>query len=434
VRQAAIVGVVLFFSLITAYYLLRKLRHKHKDPKYIPTQFLKKRWLAWEPHKVSSSRSNNDHLEPIAEAGRDHNGRQAPANFDAATANAIRHAGGGVDRNTSVRSVMTLPAYNPKAGDTEQVLGREGERGGIDVVIEYPEDEIISEQRRDEEMEALYQVRLARRTEAQDREERRRLRREARDRNDWVALEELRTRGRASSGSSNIDSLRAEHDRIRARERAVSSVSYGDLGVARHDGTRIRANSEESERPLLGDAASIAASSRHHRRDRSASSVLSINTMDSDFPSPRLPRSITDSRPESPGMGRPSGSGNMSSPELIDVERDLGDDGIPGHSPPEYEDITLEDGREAPPEYFVAADVHESDLVAQPASATVPSGGEDTVETLNSAPMRDDRRISRGVGGVPQLPSLRLANLPSIIVDTGTPTAGPRSEEGRPQL
>ncbi|KAF5868110.1 uncharacterized protein Bfra_007305 [Botrytis fragariae] len=48
---------------------------------------------------------------------------------------------------------------------------------------------------------------------------------------------------------------------------------------------------------------------------------------------------------------------------------------------------------------------------------------------------RDERRTStrstRGVGGIPQLPSLRLGSLPSIHVDPGSPmTMGPTEEEG----
>jgi hypothetical protein len=54
------------------------------------------------------------------------------------------------DRNTSVRSVMTLPAYRQKATDTEQVLGREGERDGIDVVVEFPTAEDEEAMRDDE--------------------------------------------------------------------------------------------------------------------------------------------------------------------------------------------------------------------------------------------------------------------------------------------
>ncbi|CAI4214537.1 unnamed protein product [Parascedosporium putredinis] len=134
-----------------------------------------------------------------------------------------------------------------------------GERDGVDVVVELPTEEDL-EALRDNEMEAMYHIRQARRLEIEEREERRRLRREARRRNDVVALEVLRARGRAASNNSVVDVLRQDHERIRdERQRTVSSVSYADLGVARHDGTRIRANSTESERVgLLSDAASIA--------------------------------------------------------------------------------------------------------------------------------------------------------------------------------
>ncbi len=189
-----------------------------------------------------------------------------------------------VDRNTSLRSIMTLPAYRQKPSEEEHVLGREGERDGIDVVVELPtaEDE---EALREDEMDALYQIRLARRRQLAEREERRQARREARLRHDIVALQEIRdqTRVAAEGAVQEIEELRGEHERQKdKRHRAVSSVSYHDVGIARHDGSRIRANSTESERVgLLSDAASIALSARSpsslgHRRDRSASSVLSI--------------------------------------------------------------------------------------------------------------------------------------------------------------
>jgi hypothetical protein len=195
---------------------------------------------------------------------------------------------GGVDRNTSVRSVLTLPAYRIQPNDQEQVLGREGERDGVDIVVELPTEE-TEEAMREDEMDALYQIRLARRRQIAEREERRQRRRDARERNDHVALEALRRerQGGASSAADEVEELRREHSRLKAtRQRAVSSVSYHDVGIARADGTRIRANSTESERiGLLSDAASIAASanstgpgSLFHRRDRSASSALSIDT------------------------------------------------------------------------------------------------------------------------------------------------------------
>ncbi len=418
--------------MVILYFYLRTVRDKHKDPKYVPTQFLKKRWVRWRANNPKSSyrHSTTDHLEPISESSTLSNNRasrvrQASTISNTASGNTTQHVdevvGAGVDRNTSVRSVMTLPAYRPAPGESEQVLGREGERAGIDIVVEYPEtvDE-IEEQRREEEMEALYQVRLARRTEAAEREELRRLRREARERNDWVALEEIRARTRAASnarGSGALEELRAEHARLRDRQRSSSSVNYADLGVARHDGTRIRANSEESERPLLGDAASMASS--YHRRDRSASSVLSI---DSDLPSPGLTRSRTNSRAES-NLRRDSTapSGAMSSPELVDAEHDIGDEDFPTHSPPEYEDIALQDAMppaEAPPDYS-------SPVGARAPELQLPIQGATEPQSITSTP----RPAGRGVGGTPQLPSLRLSALPSIVVDTPTPISSRTSAE-----
>jgi hypothetical protein len=270
---------------------------------------------------------------------------------------------------------MTLPVYRPKATENERVLGREGERDGIDVVVEMTTAE-QEEELRDEEMESMYQIRAARRRQITDREERRRLRREARETNDVVALRDLREQTRSSNArnTSEIDDLRHEHDRIReTRQRAVSSVSYLDVGVARADGTRVRANSTEStERVgLLSDAASIAASaadnhppSLFHRRDRSASTTLSIDTARTlaDRPdSPHFPGSASayslaithsarsHSRNPSgatiPGMAPHPSPRAGSSPEIIDAEdADLGDSGMMMMPPPPgYDEVSLAD-------------------------------------------------------------------------------------------
>ena len=196
----------------------------------------------------------------------------------------------GVDRNTSVRSVMTLPAYTPAARENERILGREGERGGIDTVVEFPETQDDEEGRREDEMESLYQIRLARRQEAREREERRQQRREARQRGDIEALGEVRRRAEAAAEESRSQVLIAEHQ-TKNRDRRVSSVQYATLGVARHDGTRLRANSSESDnRPLLDSAASIsgqstrsgAPSNNTHLRGPSASSLHSVSSRASD--------------------------------------------------------------------------------------------------------------------------------------------------------
>lgn len=207
----------------------------------------------------------------------------------------------GVNRNTSVRSVMTLPAYSHSVRENERVLGREGERAGMDNVIELPETADDEEIQRNEEMESLYQIRLARRAEAAEREARRQARREARARGDHIALAEIRRRAEEAADLSVSHMLIAEHQ-SRNRDRRVSSVAYGDLGVARHDGTRLRANSHDSDnRPLLDNAASISGISSHglgndstntldtHHRGLSVtsiarSSVDSRASDDSEFP------------------------------------------------------------------------------------------------------------------------------------------------------
>jgi hypothetical protein len=279
-----------------------------------------------------------------------------------------------------------------------------------------------------------------------------------------------------------VEDLRAEHDRIKKeRQRAVSSVSYAELGVARHDGTRLRANSTESERQgLLGDAASIAASSHYHRRDRSASSVLSLDTMNDDLPSPRMTRSRANSGAAS-SVGRPShqserpgtaGTRAGSSPEMIEH------DDIPPNSPPGYENISLDTPHdeiqtnplEPPPDYSSpvlargeANPSIESELPPASPPTSPPTSQFNRHSTGEVSPLdsrrqsaassrRESRRGSAhigqlvsesrtsssnssrgsrrsGVDGLPQLPSLRLAQLPSIQVDPGSPRVGRVQEE-----
>lgn len=163
-----------------------------------------------------------------------------------------------VRRQTSVRSIMTLPAYSSSVRENEQVLAREGERDGVDVVVELPETEQEEEEQREEEMESLYQIRQMRRAEAAEREDRRRRRHEARARGDFAEVERIQQEARTATHQTDAAVMIADHQaRMGQRERRVSSVSYAELGVARHDGTRIRANSNDSDRPLLGSAASI---------------------------------------------------------------------------------------------------------------------------------------------------------------------------------
>lgn len=299
---------------------------------------------------------------------------------------------------------MTLPPYRPDPTSTERVIAREGERDGVDVVVELPTEEDL-EALRDEEMEAMYQIRQARRQEIAEREERRRLRREARERNDVVALQTIRAQARAANNNSVVNVLREDHNRIRdQRQRTVSSVQYADIGVARHDGTRIRANSTESERVgLLSDAASISISNRSGARspdDRGRRT--SVLTVDSDLPSPSLQQR----------RSRASSAGSAM------AEADVGDSGMPPYSPPGYEDVPLDGDNsgtttpiaEPPPGYPGGPHPAEARAAQEGAEEAAGEGG-------NEDETRERRTSRRGVDGVPQLPSLRLNRIPQIVIE-----------------
>jgi hypothetical protein len=185
-----------------------------------------------------------------------------------------------VRRETSVRSVITLPAYSSSPKPTEQVIAREGERGGMDVVVEFPETAEEEETRREDLMESLYQMRQQRRQEIAEREARREERREARARGDYVRLEQLRMESRvraqdhssANGSNTNLSSVtNLTEQQNRGRDRRISSVSYAALGYVRHDGSRVRTTSPDADsRPLLSNAATI----NTDAPDRSSTSSL----------------------------------------------------------------------------------------------------------------------------------------------------------------
>ncbi|KAJ4422739.1 hypothetical protein N0V82_002636 [Gnomoniopsis sp. IMI 355080] len=473
------VVVIVVVVAVCLYLVLRIYRSRNADPRYLPKP-LKKLWVKWD---VSAHHSNTKYSrtgdadddgfnrrmrmrhtqDNLEEALQDVNAQRAMA-----AASMAAQGQDGVNRNTSVRSVMTLPPYRPNPNETEQVLGREGERAGIDTVVELPtaEDE---EALREEEMNALYQIRLARRRQIAEREERREERRLARERQDHRALAEIRERARIASEQAHreVDELRESHDAIKQhRTRAVSSVSYADVGLVRADGTRLRANSNESERMgLLSDAGSIALSNREesrssiqHRRAPSSQSVLSIDTVGS--------HNATGSRSGSPGHvtghSRASSRGQLSesysmatvprtgsamsqragsSPELIDAaEADIGDSDMPLHSPPGYDDVSLEEippatshssqsrrgshqsggaspYNEPPPEYESPTQKRQKRLSAQMADLAAEQQHHLSAPPEAQAGPSHTRTTSRGVGGVPQLPSLRLNRLPQIVIE-----------------
>ena len=330
----------------------------------------------------------------------------------------------GVNRNTSIRSIMTLPSYHPTPHPHERLIASEGERAGIDTVVEFPETADEEEIRREEEMASLYAIRQARRTEIAERNERRRQRQEAREQGDWARLEQLRlerdrerrrqqelSSGSAASSETSLStatrtttagSLLAEHQsRTASHERRISSVSYADLGLARHDGSRLRADSVESDhRPLLDSAASMGGgdsqrpalpshrSSRFHtprffhHRAASGESVISTDSDNAPGGPPITPQT-------SSGEGRTGSDPTIQTPSL---SAGTSEPSPPVEEPPRYQ---MADGEPPPPDY------------------TSPVAG-------------------RGEG-VPRLPSVRVdPNLPAIEVTGSTPAATPvvgRAEE-----
>ena len=344
--------------------------------------------------------------------------RESPGSINASANEAL--TADGVNRNTSVRSIMTLPPYHPTPHPHERLIAREGERAGVDTVIEFPETAEEEEDRREEEMESLYQIRQIRRQEIADRNERRRERQEARAAGDWARLEQLRLQsqmrararadsaGSARSSTSNLPTagrstnahalLTDHHARTASRERRVSSVSYAELGLARHDGTRLRADSVESDhRPLLESAASMGDNNRsplHHNRGASAES---IRTTDSEFDGVGM-------TPQTSSNGRSGSDPNAQTPSS---GRSHSEPSPPADEPPQYEPERYEE--EAPPYTSPVAGRGDG-----------PSRLPSTRSPPHTSPVRGR------ADGVPRLPSIRVdSSLPSIEIISSTPSATP---------
>ncbi|KAF8471670.1 hypothetical protein BDZ91DRAFT_469638 [Kalaharituber pfeilii] len=289
-NRNTIIGIAILcaivFTFILIYYILRHFRKNYTEPpKYFPA-FLKARWKKWDSRSLSAT---------YAPAQRE----------DTETARQP-----GVDRTQSVRSIMTLPEYRPVPNpERERTIAREGERAGMDVVIEFPETVEEEEQRRETHMQTLYEVRLAR---AADRQERR-ARREARRRGERVpsssstmtsdnnnnrpgsspqyaggGVSSLLNVETGDLGRSTSPSVSPSVQAVVASRSATSlaaliaepaarlaQVSYAAIGTARPDGSRVRANSAASDREgLLGSAASMGA----HSRQGSSSSIGNLST------------------------------------------------------------------------------------------------------------------------------------------------------------
>ncbi|KPI45609.1 uncharacterized protein AB675_277 [Cyphellophora attinorum] len=417
--------------------------------------FLKKRWEAWKPREKYSSLNNSTRTSLNVNTTYSAHETEERAATNAAAA--------GVDRNTSVRSVMTLPAYSHSPRDEEQVLGREGEREGMDTVVEFPETHDEEEIRREEQMESLYQIRLQRRREIAEREARRQERREAREAGDTARLEQLRRDSRARANNQSTNSLNgglsvsaatmvAEHQ-SRSRDRRTSSVAYANVGQVRHDGTRIRANSSESERgglldnaaPMGDDGNSLHPSMTTGRpstgRERSGSSALSISTMASDVErgdasSHRHTSSDDTTSDSSPTATRftPEGS--------TEGENDIGEARIP----PPSTSITTTDiannntdspmspppGWEAPQDWGDAP-AYQERMASLRRQATGPNrtNSQRAFDEMSRASTIEPAGAASG--SAPQLPA--LVNLPSISVVgaslPGSPVSPLEGDSGR---
>ena len=357
---------------------------------------------------------------------------------------------------------MTLPSYAPTPRETEQVIGREGERAGMDTVVEFPETVGETEQRREEEMESLFQIRQARRQEIAERDQRREARREARATGDRARLEELTRESRAraeaarlgregaNGSTTNLSAavLLAEHQ-SRGRDRRVSEVTYASVGNVRHDGSRLRANSNESERGGLLDGAaamgetegrnragsggsSIFGLPRPHFRDRSTSSVLSISTTASDLEnrppiqttppstrdgggSSRGQRNSDESEPSAPNTSNSSHSSPTAirlTPEASAGSDDVGEPAIPlpEHEPPTYEQTEWGD---APAYTSPVLDRSNSRAFAEASRAR-------TEDAENRRRQGLPARINTHAPRLPQIDTL-----PSIEVDPATEPSTP---------
>lgn len=158
-----------------------------------------------------------------------------------------------IDRSESIRSVIDLPPYKSAAGDSELVIARAGDRSGIDTIVSAPTEGYM-DRLRDAEMHSLYAIRSARRRMQSPNM--------ALVIDDETELDLLHNETRAALRLNGADestiarvvhqspdeNMIQKHSNLvkilrRRQEGLVSSVEYGDLGIARHDGTRLRAGS-----------------------------------------------------------------------------------------------------------------------------------------------------------------------------------------------
>ena len=344
---------------------------------------------------------------------------------------------------------MTLPPYHAAPLPSERLIAREGERAGVDTVLEFPETAEEEEAQREEDMEALYQIRQARRRELEERELRRGERRVAREQGDWARLEQLRLESQARAraraqhvvignssdndsaaslppASTNSATLFAEHAaRASSRERRVSSVSYAALGIARHDGSRIRADSVDSsdERPLLDSAASMGRGGGDARGSNEGSRRSSYTTLPrppnlSGYHQRNISTSSAFSHDEDVGIPTPAGSsdrqnsdGNGHQRPPVILTPQSSSEGTPPQPRRGEEEEEEERERERPPEY----DLGEAPPYTSP--TTDRRGGDDDDDDDADAPFS-------GLPPIQPVPSIEVTGTTPITPGGGVGGAG----------
>ena len=358
------------------FFLARYLRQRHYEPKYIPGKFLKRKWKQWCPGSASYGQVPS---QTAANADQDTSYQGAGATIPEMTTTA------GVRRDTSIRSIITLPAYSASPKPTEQIIAREGEREGMDMVVEFPETAEEQEARREDQMESLYQLRLQRRQELADREARRRERRTTRAQGDSSHLEQLAAESRArmtrrhnpsgSNTSLDASTVIAEHQN-RERERRISSVSYADIGRVRHDGSRLRADSHDSDHhPLLANADTHSSSPSLSWMDQSSADRSRVQSLASSIMTADTGATEVDPLSLGPTLTRGS-SRPISQPD----EGDLGTLNIP---PPHYDQL---DWGETPP--YESSTMERNGQIRQPSGSSVlPSTQVDVASPLAVSPI-----------------------------------------------
>ncbi|KAF4549734.1 Hypothetical protein D9617_20g027900 [Elsinoe fawcettii] len=417
-----VISILVFCIIFFFWYFNRRAKQLQREHGYTK----RKSWRA----SIQSFASAFSHIHPMGQVRSD----VRDSTFSTASSHRMEHVegGAGIDRNTSIRSIMTLPKYSAVPGENEGTIAREGERAGMDTVVEFPETDEREEQIRDEEMESLYQIRLARRREAEARQDRRRRRREARDRGDFETLATLRQESRRAAREREVNGSEAlilAHEG-QPRSRRVSAVSYGDLGVARHDGTRVRGNSGESERPLLDATGALGVSgplrpwvSREslgsHRRGSSSFTNMSMTSYgsddgsawsdnDSDFDALTLQGTRT--RPHSQSRSRASSRARtLSRPRSVNA---LGAISNPGSR-------AASRGRHLSLNTDVAGSPQIPD--ADPPPYTSPINRRASAPLTSLTPQAPPPATTRPVSDAPSLPAIE--RLPSIHITAETPIA-----------